>query len=311
MKKEEVNEVIACLPKERTLFHYFKDRYALMLLSDAARGGATMTSIKRSRLAGLLDKPVVRRVVQGFGDGRLDVGALECAYADDARHFVLTLDSWDGCDGWGQTSRRGYNLVLQLNFSMEHDHQYRELLKPVHEAALNNWNHPVQHDRKKARRFRETLAWARIDLDFDRDEVLIEEIQSDWVRVAQAVARNASRLGYVRHHALSGEAAAVIRYAEQVLAPYARMWDEAMLAAAIHFVRKELGIANVYYHSFETGCRVKGLRYSHPPRSLYTQLPRRFCFERVDQAPQFLASDGRYRRVIKKIAQPEWYRLAF
>ncbi|MBT3027590.1 MAG: hypothetical protein KME48_10520 [Candidatus Thiodiazotropha sp. (ex Ctena orbiculata)] len=30
--------------------------------------------------------------------------------------------------------------------------------------------------------YRETLAWARLDVDLERNEVLIEEVQSDWVR---------------------------------------------------------------------------------------------------------------------------------
>ena len=34
-----------------------------------------------------------------------------------------------------------------------------------------------------------TLAWSRIDLDLDRGEALVEEIQSDWVRDAQSQSR--------------------------------------------------------------------------------------------------------------------------
>lgn len=37
-------------------------------------------------------------------------------------------------------------------------------------------------DREQHERFRDTLAWSRIDFDFDTGEALIEEIQSDWVR---------------------------------------------------------------------------------------------------------------------------------
>lgn len=38
--------------------------------------------------------------------------------------------------------------------------------------------HPVRKDDV------ETLAWARIDLDFASNQALIEEIQSDWVKNA-------------------------------------------------------------------------------------------------------------------------------
>ena len=40
------------------------------------------------------------------------------------------------------------------------------------------WSHPVRQDG------RHTLAWARMDVDLDAGEALIEEIQSDWIREA-------------------------------------------------------------------------------------------------------------------------------
>ena len=47
--------------------------------------------------------------------------------------------------------------------------------------------------------FRETLAWARIDLDLVSSEALVEEIQSDWVRCANRLKRRLSRCGSDQH----------------------------------------------------------------------------------------------------------------
>jgi hypothetical protein len=35
------------------------------------------------------------------------------------------------------------------------------------------------------RRSPSTLAWSRVDIDFENGEALIEEIQTDWVRLAE------------------------------------------------------------------------------------------------------------------------------
>ena len=74
-----------------------------------------------------------------------------------------------------------------------------------------------------------------------------------------------------------------------------------MLAATIWFLREEIGISRIYYHTHEYGAQLKRIRWGLPPRSLYTSLPRRFCFERTEEAPEFLvryATRGRARRLL-------------
>ena len=59
-----------------------------------------------------------------------------------------------------------------------------------------------------------------------------------------------------------------------------------MLTATLDFVHRELGINKVFYHSFDTGVRLKGIESGWgPPRSIYTDLPRRFCFELGEERP--------------------------
>jgi hypothetical protein len=84
-----------------------------------------------------------------------------------------------------------------------------------------------------------------------------------------------------------------------------------MLSASIDFIHREMGIGTVYYHSHETGGVVKRIDWGQAPRSLYTQLPRRFCFDKTRTAPEFLQANKAFRKRIKRVENPSWYRLAF
>lgn len=65
-----------------------------------------------------------------------------------------------------------------------------------------------------------------------------------------------------------------------------------MLAAAIKVLREDLNIKRIFYHSFESGNILKGFEGDWlPPRSLYTQLPKRFCFQPTNEAPAMLAHE--------------------
>ncbi len=60
------------------------------------------------------------------------------------------------------------------------------------------------------------------------------------------------------------------------------------MSAAIGFLVEEIGISQIWYHDSDTGVRMKRIEWSKPPRSLYTKLPRSFCFEKTSQVPEFL-----------------------
>jgi hypothetical protein len=68
-----------------------------------------------------------------------------------------------------------------------------------------------------------------------------------------------------------------------------------MLTAALDFLHREIGIHRVFYHTFETGRAFKGI-YRDPPRSLYTTLPRRFCFQPTREAPRMLMESKAWQR---------------
>jgi hypothetical protein len=155
------------------------------------------------------------------------------------------------------------------------------------------------------------LAWARIDLDFAADEALIEEIQSDWIKqVTNTFHRMTSHKDEddaYYEYGLDAEPEEVITYVNTVLKPYIKIWEEAMLTATIEFIRNELGIHNIYYHSYETGC---ALKHCEPPRSLYTTIPRKFCFQETEQMPHFLQDLSYVKKNLRKVENPRFFKLS-
>lgn len=292
MKLDEVREVIACLPEERTLFSYFRNRYAFLLLARALRETPGLSSLRRSPFSQLLEKPAVKEALAVVDARQLDASWAEnCWPTEGVLDFVLTVSHW-GCpkDRWySQTSRRGYNLVLQLNLHAGAAARFAELVSDPED--YNFYGHPVLRRREGV--FRLTLAWARLDLNFQTDEVLIEELQSDLVRVAEWRRRQ-----HRDHSAV-----------QSFLKPYKALWQEAMLTATLTFIWEELGLERVYFHEHRTGCALKRIDMAKPPRSLYEQLPRQFCMRRADRVPEFLLNDPFSRRVLKRIDQPRFYHL--
>jgi len=312
MKLEEIQEIVSILPEDRTLFYYFKDRYALMLLEHLYDSSINISEMKQSRLAGMLNKDVLKPLVKQAGNGKLTMEQIQALWPVSTKVFSLTLGQW-GHDDWGmQTTRNECNLVLQLNFSNQHREKYLDLLRPSDEVWINDVDHPVHDISKKFQR--DTLAWARLDIDLTTGEALIEEIQCDFIRdVKYIYSRLQQDPEAGSTYGIHASQRSMNIYYEEVLSEYIKIWDEAMLAATIDFLVRELGIKHVYYHSWETGLKVKRMCCSRPPKSLYTKLPRRFYFEQTEQAPEFLYKDKNFRRLAKSLSKTpnklQWYKL--
>jgi len=281
MNTELAKEIIACLPEGRTIFRYFKDRYALAMLSYIVGRGMTPSEIKKTPMAKLLNRPVVKNLAASLGGKPLTPMAIESTWPAHHEAYLLTLgvwgdhkaDRWD--QEWYQTSRPAANLVLQLNFSAKHDRPYEKLLKPDEYHLFERYSHPINKEG------RHTLAWARIDIDLDAGQALIEEVQNDWIRDALRNWRESWQKSREDPRAMA-------RYLRDVLNPHIRIWDEAILSAAIWFLRVELGVRTIFYHTFDSGVRLKQITKPKPPRSLYTKLPSRFCFRETCVPPSFL-----------------------
>lgn len=159
-------------------------------------------------------------------------------------------------------------------------------------------------------------AWARLDLDFDTDELLVEEIQSDLIRdiyTMNQYARRELKCGNTIFQYCGGadmNTANFIEFSDGFLQAFRKHWHEAILAATVSFAFDEIGVSKLYYHSFETGNKLKNIEWSKPPRSLYTELPRKFCFDTTSEAPIFLQREKKVRRKLKKMENSCWFHMA-
>jgi hypothetical protein len=303
MNNQEWNDVRAILAYRGfggpTAFDYYRDRYAICLLEWALRMKAAQAmnirALKQSRFASLVEKPVLANVIARCGTRAVDAAWLRTFdHADATRRYTLTLGTWGKMTERGmQTSRSGVNMVLQLNFDQTHDEMYRRKVRPM------RGSHPIADDWHPIAKNRNTLAWARIDVDLRTGEALIEEIQSDWVREAArlrddaAYAIETKKSGGRRYHfspwAMRGNARQFESYDRNYVEPHRGDWYDAMLLAAIWVIRELLEIRQIYFHTPESGCALKGIsQHNAPPRSIYTDLPRRFCFQPAAGLPQFL-----------------------
>ena len=292
-------------------YHYFRGRYALGLLADYVESGRTVSAIKSSRWAPLLEKPAVKDVLARSGP-RLTRDRLEGYWPDEFESYHVTYGHWGATRSWErdwhQACRRGWNLVLQLNFTGRHDALFAAV-ESFFGGTLNNNSHPVPQERR-------TLAWARIDYDAAEREALIEEVQSDWIRDAICDLRDADETVYGgsgRRFVQWGQRrvplARALHAYRQEIDRHRAIWAEAVLWAAIDVVRRELGARRVYYHTQESNLYLKAMSPGWmPPRSIYSDLPRRFCFRRVRRGPRFLErDDDGYTRYQVNRRRVEWY----
>lgn len=279
----------------RLLFRYYKDRYAAMLLERILQPRLSIRALRAGPYARLLDRPAIKALVASKGDGVLHRDDLLLLWPFETLSYGVTFAGWGSEKSrdrrWNQTSRPRRQLVLQLNFPHAHDTEYRRLIHDAKEMPFQCRYHPANRGE------RITMAWARIDIDTQSGEALIEEVQNDWIRnvgdnLADAIA------GWGRY-AKPADLEKLRHYAAIVLAPHAAMWSEAVLAAALEILIGECGLSRIWYHHFATGCEIKNLHklFWKPPRSLYTDLPKRFCFELTDEPPAFILP-----------AQPRWLR---
>ncbi len=288
MQLVEVQEIIDCLPKGKTRFYYFRDRYALLLLSLFTISPVRKREMAGSHLGRLLQKPTVQAAIRQAKASVLTAEIFNAYWPRDYECYFLTLSTWGSRNrSRDQVSRQGYNLVLQLNFSSKHDEPYKKLLQPGKYHPYECSCHPVNGGAYR------TLAWSRLDIDLAAGEALVEEVQTDWIREAL----------FDRKHATDEWGKVIARYVDDVLQPHVRVWDEAMLAATIWFLRQELGISAIFYHTYESGAVLKRITYGKPPRSVYTSLPKKFCFSETASRPAFLRSKLKSARAKRAIEQ--------
>lgn len=319
MNLQEIKFLKSVFAFQQLGYAYYRDKYAVQLMQrylekNAKEGQASISSLKNCPFGFLLNKKPLKTLTTQAGGNILNVNTLE-KYAENQQHlFTISVGHWGEKikkhrkDFYYQTTRPGYSLVLQINFAYDHDLDYYRLVQPKYEHPFPFYCHPVCKNKII------TMGWVRLDLDLDTGEVLIEEIQNDWLREVKTKyhylcymeKRNKKRLKqYWLFDETRASLADIKQYYEVVLQPYYKIWDEALLSAALWFSWKELGIGDIYYHTYESGCKLKDCE---PPRSLYTKLPRRFGFKMTNEAPQFIQDCFYLKKTLKQL-KPKWWRL--
>lgn len=320
MQPREIDLIRQCLPEDMP-FPYYTDRESAWLAAHLMRGDSSIAALKMGPMAKLLARPALRPLVAACGGAVRHRDVVALAHADRAagwRHLSLAgraaLDQLWSCDwldfrlsfgqwgvgeapSWTQMSRKGGNLVLQLGFPSDHaELMGRYLARNTRKTYECEW-HPVrQHGCP-------TLAWARLDVDLANGTALIEEIQSDWLRFARwSVARRAETAP--RSRALRQEKA----YEAGLRARYEKLWPRAMLLSALMVLREELGCRRIFLHQPHAGAALKHIFGDLPPRSLYTALPRSFCFDATSEVPEFLGRVRMLRRLARR-GEPLFWRL--
>jgi hypothetical protein len=314
MTSTEVEWILSRHGQEATTYTYFRDKYALLLAAWATGEGQRVTDFKRGRLAGLLQKDILKQHCARHAVLR-EADLLAHAAPGEGWTLRRTLSYWGeaGCWWGAQTSREGYNLVLRLDFGHQQDRMAARLRVADVLEELDGRNHMHLAESYN-------VAWCRLDMDWETGEVLIEEIQNDWLRDALRF-KTAEWRYYdcLPWYCLPRKAdlrndARFLEYCRTVIEPLEKVWSEAIVCAALEFIRNELGLRTVYMHTADCGARLKGMsdQYMLPPRSLYQEVPRRLCFEPTGEVPAFLSrswshaviEDANYADFRKRFARP-------
>ena len=299
MTPEDITLVRQCLPDTQP-FPYYAYRESAWLMQTLLAEDTPVRTLRQSGVARLLDRPLIKPLT-ALGGGvirRADLQSL--AHADRVTQFdmlspaalagleqvydlpwldfEISFTDWGAEDWqWQQLSRPGGNLVLQLGFPSDH----AVLLSRHHalpeRAKFECWDHPVR------RQGRPTLAWARLDIDPSSGTALIEELQSDWLRFVRAELRR-MRARRARSHRLQATQAYEAALSER----YGKVWPRALLLAVLVLLKDQLGCTEIYLHQPDPGAKLKWITGPKPPVSLYSALPRSFCFQPTREIPEFL-----------------------
>lgn len=316
MDSSTIDECLEIFSAHQT-YYYYKDKYAIDRILEQKVDRINSQTLREAGLVKEAHNPLVKKLLVK-AKGALSAQELYGYWPEEGQCFNITFGKWGEAPkrskkgSWYQTSRSGYSFVLQLNFSTDHNRDFYRFLKPSSGIrSFQYTGHPIATQRFV------TMGWCRMDIDFETNEVLIEELQTDWIRELADMEKrlnviktdvNAER--FFTYHGFNTSRRNWLSYLETTR-PYKSIWSEALLHAAVVFAKQELGIPNVWMHTYESGNLFKDLKYSKPPRSLYTKLPKKYGFEQTVQGPLFLRKEKYLKRYFRtaELKKLSWYKL--
>ena len=304
-------------------FPYYRDRESAWLLQAHLTKDTPVRAVRQGAYAKLLDRPLIKPLAAGGGgvlrvddlamlaraDCAVDYDALsnagyaamEAVYDTPWLDFEVTYDIWHHRDWqWAQMSRPNANLVVQLGFPTDHAQLLQRTIGTCERRKFEFDLHPIRT------RGRPTLAWARLDVDQDTGVALIEEVQSDWLRFVRAYLK-----GLGRDRPRSRVLRNTRDYEAGLTAQYDKVWAKALMTHVLILLRDRLGMREVFMHQPLPGATLKWIPHDLPPRSLYTDLPKSFCFAPTRKVPEFLRIKRRKHLRRLDRSKPLFWKMSF
>ena len=154
---------------------------------------------------------------------------------------------------------------------------------------------------------KDQLGWVRFDVSLDKEEVLVDEIQSD----ISGRLRNIKE--HPNHHSMrvEDEDGGRREATEEEIREMAKKLDHMMddfpdiaMNVITQFAQKN-EIKKIIWHTFAGGTTLKGNR---PPKSLYEKLPKNHYFEVTEDRPfqlpaKFWAREASLAKIARRLAR--------
>lgn len=299
-----LKEVYENLQYEKQIEHtkYDKDLHQLKKLVD--KGITSIQELKKAnpklmaRLKPLVvfnqGKPITHEVIGDFID-TLDKFDIKIDKSDFKLKIQRSLEH-----------RPGYRDVSQVVFHIiAGDKHVKEMKEQgIYEmfADINKSFSGSGHPNRK-----DQLGWVRFDVSLDKEEVLVDEIQSD----ISGRLRNIKE--HPNHHSMrvEDEDGGRREATEEEIREMAKKLDHMMddfpdiaMNVITQFAQKN-EIKKIIWHTFAGGTTLKGNR---PPKSLYEKLPKNHYFEVTEDRPfqlpaKFWAREASLAKIARRLAR--------
>lgn len=167
------------------------------------------------------------------------------------RDFKRGLSKWTGMQRNPEFKGKT-NYVMQINMTPKTEEMFLDKFSESQAEALKEYKNDNSHPTSKKNL---TLSWVRFTIlpeHGDNGGVVIDEIQTDLFNTKKVLK-------------------------DQEMAAFIKDWDKLTMRTFIDYARSKLGYRKIYMPTMETK---KSVYSATPPRSLYTDLPRKFNFKK-------------------------------
>lgn len=250
-----------------------------------------------------------------FSKGKTITSDLVNQYLQETQQkFDIEFSPW-GSDQRSLTKHHNKpQLVLNIVANQEFLNELKHIIAgPQIFDIISHWIGDLGHPQPQNK---QGLGWARLELDPNKEFILIDEIQSDHPSSCHDLLTNKKGNEQVRDQVKSK---ILENYAEvnlnlkisdnqteelvdRIIRQYLDLFKDfpdIAMQAITQFAQKH-GYKKLYYHTYEGG---KKLKSNDPPRSMYTDVPKANLFEPSTQKPFGLEADFLEREAMKAVQE--------